>query len=373
MPRSRLSIVGVVVFGGAMLAACGGNGPPKPPPPEVGAVTLKAEAVTLTTVLPGRTESYRVSDVRPQVNGIIQHRLFTEGGTVTAGQPLYQIDPAPYLAAYNNARAALATAQAKAARYAALWQQHAIAHQDYDDAQAAYLEAKANADTAAINLGYTKVVAPISGRISRSAVTEGALVTANQATALATIQTLDPIYVDINQSSAELLNLKLAVQGGRLTQNAPAEARTTLTLDNGTAYPTPGKLAFSEVTVDATTGAITLRAVFPNPDGILLPGMFVRATVVEGTRPDAILAPQQAIGRTEKGDPTAYTVDARGIARLNVIKVGQAVGDKWLVLEGLKAGDRLIVEGLQKVQADQPVHAVPAGTTPAPQGNQGQH
>jgi RND family efflux transporter MFP subunit len=363
----------VIVLGSAMLAACGGGGPQKPPPPEVGVVTLKAEAVTLTTTLPGRTESYRASDVRPQVNGIIQRRLFTEGGTVTAGQPLYQIDPAPYIAAYNNAKAALAAAQAKASRYAALWRQAAVAHQDYDDAQAAYLQAKANVDAAAINLGYTKVVAPISGRISRSSVTEGALVTANQATALATIQTLDPIYVDINQSSAELLNLKLAVAGGRLTQNAPTEARTTLTLDNGTAYPSPGTLQFSEVTVDATTGAVTLRALFPNPDSILLPGMFVRALVIEGNKPDAILAPQQAIGRTEKGDPTAYTVDAKGMARLNVIKVGQAVGDKWLVLSGLKAGDRLIVEGLQKVQADQPVHAVPAGSKPAPAASPDQH
>jgi membrane fusion protein (multidrug efflux system) len=308
------------------------------------------------------------------VNGIVLKRLFTEGGMVTAGQPLYQIDPAPYIAAYNNAKAALATARAKAVRYAALWRQTAVAHQDYDDAQAAYLQAKANADAAAINLGYTKVTAPISGRISRSSVTEGALVTAAQTTALATIQTLDPIYVDINQSSAELLNLRLAVQGGRLTQNAPAEARTTLTLDNGAAYPTPGKLEFSEVTVDATTGAVNLRALFPNPDGILLPGMFVRALVIEGTKPDAILAPQQAIGRTEKGDPTAYTVDAQGIARLRVIKIGQAIGDKWLVLDGLKAGDKLIVEGLQNVHADAPVRAVPAGSKPAPQATgQGQH
>jgi len=329
-------------------------------------VTLTAQAVSLTTTLPGRTESYRVSDVRPQVSGIVQRRLFTEGGTVTAGQPLYQIDPAPYVAALNNAKAVLAAARAKAARYGQLWRQNAIAHQDYDDAQAAFLEAKANADTAAINLGYTRVVAPISGRISRSAVTEGALVTANQATALATIQTLDPIYVDINQSSTELLDLKLAIQGGRLTRDAPAEARTMLTLDNGAAYPAPGRLEFSEVTVDATTGAVTLRAVFPNPDGILLPGMFVRATIIEGNKPDAILAPQQAIGRTEKGDPTAYVVDAGGIARLRVIKVGQAIGDKWLVLDGLKAGDRLIVEGLQKVHADAPVRAVPAGSKPAP-------
>src|SRR3569833_68295 len=301
-----LPSLGALVLGSAMLASCGGGGPPKPPRPEGGGVTLKAESVQRTTVLPGRTESYRVSDVRPQVNGIVQRRLFTEGGTVTAGQPLYQIDPAPYIAAYNNAKAALATAQAKAARFAALWRQAAVAHQDYDDAQAAYLQAKANAEAAAIILGYTKVVAPGAGRISRSAVTEGALVTANQAPALATIQTLDPIYVDINQSSAELLNLKLAVAGGRLTQDAPSEARTTLTLDNGAAYPSPGKLEFSEVTVAATTGAVTLHTLFPIPDGILLPGMFVRALVIEGYKPDAILAPQQTNNHTKKSNPTAY-------------------------------------------------------------------
>ena len=372
--RREIFRFGALAFAGAALAACGGSGPPKMGPPEVGVVTLKPQAVELTAQLPGRTESYRVSDVRPQVSGVILKRLFVEGGTVTAGQPLYQIDPATYIAALNNEKAAEATAQSKFVRYAALLKQNAVAKQDYDDAKAAFLQAKANADTAAINLNYTKVAAPISGRISRSAVTEGALVTADQATALATIQTLDPIYVDINQSSAELLNLKLAMQGGRLTQDTPQEARTGLVLDNGTPYPSQGTLQFSEVTVDATTGAVTLRAVFPNPSGILLPGMFVRATIVEGNKPDAILAPQQAIGRNEKGDPTAYVVDAKGMARLRVIKTGQAIGDKWLVQDGLKAGDRLIVEGLQKVQADTPVHAVPAGSKPAapPQG-QGQH
>ncbi|MBS0469773.1 MAG: efflux RND transporter periplasmic adaptor subunit [Proteobacteria bacterium] len=364
LPANRLVALVSVVFTCALLAACGGDAPPKRPPPEVGVVTLKAQPATLTTTLPGRTESYRVSDVRPQVSGVVLRRFFVEGGLVKAGEPLYQIDPAPFIAAYDNAKATLAAARSKAERYTALLHQNAIARQDYDDAQAAYLVAKANADTARINLTYTKVLAPISGRIGRSSVTEGALVTADQTTALATIQTLDPIYVDINQSAAELLNLKLAVQGGRLTQDAPAVARVSLTLDNGTPYPTEGKLEFSEVTVDPATGAVTLRALFANPDGILLPGMFVRALVIEGTRPNAILAPQQAIGRTEKGEPTAYVVDAKGIARLHVLKIGQAIGSKWLVQDGLRAGDRLIVEGLQKVQADQPVHAVPAGSKP---------
>jgi membrane fusion protein (multidrug efflux system) len=369
--RRDLFRFGAFILAGAALAACGGGGPPKMPLPEVGVVVLKPQAVELTAVLPGRTESFRVSDVRPQVNGIVKKRLFTEGGNVTQGQPLYQIDPATYIAALNNAKAAEATAYSKFVRYGALLKTNAIAKQDYDDVKAAYLQAKANADTAAINLGYTKVAAPISGRISRSAVTEGALVTADQATALTTIQTLDPIYVDINQSSAELLNLKLAMEGGHLTKDTPQQARTTLTLDNGTPYPSPGTMQFSEVTVDATTGAVTLRAVFPNPTGILLPGMFVRATIIEGNKPDAILAPQQAISRNEKGDPIAYIVDAQGMARLRVIKTGQAIGDKWLVQDGLKAGDRLIVEGLQKVQADTQVHAVPAGSAPA--APSGQH
>ncbi|HWD28405.1 MAG TPA: efflux RND transporter periplasmic adaptor subunit [Rhizomicrobium sp.] len=364
---------GALVLASAVLAACGGKGPPKMGPPEVGVVTLKPQAVVLTATLPGRTESYRVSDVRPQVSGVVLKRLFVEGGLVKAGQPLYQIDPATYIAALNNAKAALATAQAKYERYAALLKQVAISKQDYDDAKAAYLQAKANVDTAAINVNYTKVAAPISGRISRSMVTEGALVTADQTTALATIQTLDPIYVDINQSSAELLNLKLAMQGGHLTQDSPQQARTTLTLDNGTPYPNPGTMQFSEVTVDATTGAVTLRAVFPNPNDILMPGMFVRATIIEGNKPDAILAPQQAVSRNEKGDPIAYTVDAQGMARLHILKTGEAIGDKWLVQDGLKAGDKLIVEGLQNVHADTPVHAVPAGSKPAaPQQGQNQ-
>ncbi|HEY1629832.1 MAG TPA: efflux RND transporter periplasmic adaptor subunit [Rhizomicrobium sp.] len=348
-----------------LTVGCGPSAPPPRPAPEVGVVTIKAQPVELTTVLPGRTDPTATSDIRPQVGGLLKARLFEEGAVVTAGQALYQIDPSLYQQAYDNARAALATAKAKSARYAALVKLKAIAPQDYDDALAAYKQALANTETARINLGYTTIPAPITGRIGRSAVTPGALVTADQTTALATIQTLDPIFVDITQSSAELLNLKLEMQGGKLTRNGPADARVTLMLDNGTPYNEDGKLQFSEVTVDPSTGAVTLRAIFPNPSGNLLPGMFVRATIIEGVQQNAILAPQQGVSRNEKGDPIAYIVDAKGIARLRALKAPRAIGDKWLVTDGLKPGDRLITEGLQKVVADTPVHAVPAGSKPA--------
>jgi membrane fusion protein (multidrug efflux system) len=343
------------------LAGCGKSNSGYPHgTPDVGVVTIQYQRAVLTTELAGRTNPYKTSDVRPQVNGILKALLFTEGGNVTAGQPLYQIDPAPYQAAYDNARAALATAKAKASRYGALLKVNAVAPQDYDDAEAAYKQALATTQTAAINLGFTKITAPISGRIGRSSVTQGALVTSDQTTALATIQRLDPIYVDITQSSTELLNLKLAMEGGHLTDSSPADARVTLQLDNGVQYNLEGKLQFSEVTVDPTTGTVTLRAIFPNPAGILLPGMFVRATVIEGVQNNAILAPQQGVSRDEKGDPTAEVVDAKGIARLRVLKTSRTIGDQWLVTDGLKPGDRLIVEGLQKVVPDAPVHAVPA-------------
>lgn len=325
-------------------------------------VVIKTQPVELTTVLPGRTDPFEVSDVRPQVNGLLLKRLFTEGSVVKPSQPLYQIDPRPYQAAYNNAVAGLATAKAKAERYAALVKQNAVAPQDYDDARAAYKEAAANVDAARINLGYTRITAPIGGRIGRSAVTEGALVTANQTTALATIDTLDPIYVDITQSASELLTLKLAVEHGRLQSNADPEAPVTLELDNGVRYPIQGKLQFSEVTVDQTTGAVTLRAIFPNPNGVLLPGMFVRATIIEGIEPKAILAPQQGVSRDEKGDPICYVVNAKGRAELRQLKVPRAIGDKWLVTSGLSPGDKLIVEGLQRVSVNAQVHAVPAGS-----------
>lgn len=355
-----------VLLGSLAVTGCGPSESPKRPPPEVGVVVIHTQPVELKTVLPGRTDPYAVSEVRPQVTGIVKARLFKEGGNVTAGQPLYQIDPALYRAAYDNAHAALASAKATAARYAKLLKLNAIARQDYDNAQAAYKQALANAQTARINLDRTTIKAAISGRISRSSVTQGALVSADQTTALATIQTLDPIYVDIVQSSTQLLDLKQAMQDGQMTQNAPGKARVTLQLDNGTQYPTAGILQFSEVTVDQNTGEVTLRAIFPNPNDILLPGMFVRATIIEGVKKDGILVPQQGVSHNEKGQPTAIIVDAKGIARLRILKTSRAIGDKWLVTKGLKPGDKLIVEGLQKVQPDAPVHAVPASLEKKP-------
>jgi len=358
------------IFVAALLltaAACNRDNGGKPPPPEVGVVTVQPQQAVLEAELPGRTSPYTTSQVRPQVNGIIQARLFKEGGKVTAGQPLYQIDPKPYRAVYDNAAATLATAKAKATRYEALVKQKAIAPQDYDDALAAYKEAAANAEAARINLDYTRITAPISGIIGRSLVTQGALVTANQADALATIQTLDPIYVDINQSNSELLALKRAMAEGQITRDAPQTARATLTLDDGSTYAHDGVFEFSEVTVDQTTGTVTLRARFPNPDGLLLPGMYVRARIVEGISERAILAPQQAVSRNEKGEPTALIVDDKGIVKLRLLKVSRTVGSNWLVTDGLKAGDKLIVEGLQNAHPDQPVHAVPVKSGPATQ------
>ena len=329
------------------------------PPPAVGYIVLKERPVPLTAELPGRTDPYAVSDVRPQVSGLILHRLFTEGSVVKAGQPLYQIDPAPFQAAYESAQAALASTKVKASRYAALLKANAIAPQDVDDAQAAYLQAKSAADTARINLNYTHIAAPISGRIGASSVTEGALVTASQATVLATISTLDPIYVDIVQSSAELLALRRAAQAGQIGAGV---ADVTMKLDDGSDYPLKGKLQFTDVTVDATTGAVRLRALFPNPDGLLLPGMYVRATVNQGIDQHGILVPQLAVSRNPKGEPTALVLDDKNIARLRVIKTDRAIGSNWQVMDGLKAGDKLIVEGMQKAQPDMPVTAMPAQT-----------
>jgi membrane fusion protein (multidrug efflux system) len=350
--------LGVVILFAAALSACGK--PPqqqKMPPAIVGFVVIKEQPVQLTADLPGRTDPFAVSDVRPQVSGIILHRLFTEGSNVKKGQPLYQIDPAPYQAAYESTEASLASTRVKADRYAKLLVANAIAPQDADDARAAYLQAKAAADTARINLDYTKITAPISGRIGASSVTEGALVTAQQATALATISTLDPIYVDIDQSSSELLALRRAMQSGQIGTSV---ADVTLKLDDGSDYALKGKLQFTDVTVDQSTGAVRLRALFPNPDGILLPGMYVRATVTQGLDQHGILVPQQAVNHDPKGEPIVLVVDDKNTARLRVIKTGRAVGGDWQVLDGLKAGDKVIVEGLQKAQPDQPVTPTPS-------------
>jgi membrane fusion protein (multidrug efflux system) len=344
-------------------------------PPEVGVVVLHTQPVEVTTELPGRINPYAVAQVRPQINGIIKARLFREGSDVKAGAVLYQIDPAVYRAAFDqaqaqlaNARANLTTAQLKAERYAALDKQNAISKQDYDDAEAAYLQAKATVEqdaaaleSARINLDYTRITAPIGGRVGISAYTQGALVTANQTDALTSVQTLDPIYVDITQSSAELLALRRGLSAG----GPQASANVTLILEDGSRYARSGKLQFTDITVDQTTGAVTLRALFPNPDGVLLPGMFVRAIVTE-ERVAAILAPQQGITRDPSGRATALVVDRDGIARLRNVETERAIGDRWLVTGGLEAGDRLIVEGLQRVQPGQPVRAVAAGSPARP-------
>ena len=350
----------------AGVAGCGPSKPMKRPPQEVGIVTIHAKPVELTAELPGRTVPYAISEVRPQVDGIIEKRLFTEGSEVKAGQVLYQIDPKPYQAAYDSAAANLATTRSKAKRYKSLLKENAIARQTYDDARAAYLQAEAAAETARINLNYTKVKAPISGRIGISTVTEGALVTANQTAALTTIQTLNPIYVDIAESSTQLLALRQAVAKGQINQSGPMITDVSLRLEDGTKYGQKGKLQFADVTVDPSTGAVTLRALFPNPNRFLLPGMYVRAIISEGVDPHAILAPQQGVARNTKGEPTALVVGKDDKVEQRVLSVSRAVGSNWLVTSGLKSGDRLIVEGTQKVKPGAIVRPVPADLGNAP-------
>ncbi|ECP3904441.1 multidrug efflux RND transporter periplasmic adaptor subunit AcrA [Salmonella enterica] len=331
--------------------------------PEVGVVTLKTEPLQITTELPGRTVAYRIAEVRPQVSGIILKRNFVEGSDIEAGVSLYQIDPATYQATYDSAKGDLAKAQAAAniaeltvKRYQKLLGTQYISKQEYDqalaDAQqatAAVVAAKAAVETARINLAYTKVTSPISGRIGKSSVTEGALVQNGQASALATVQQLDPIYVDVTQSSNDFLRLKQELANGSLKQEN-GKAKVDLVTSDGIKFPQSGTLEFSDVTVDQTTGSITLRAIFPNPDHTLLPGMFVRARLQEGTKPAALLVPQQGVTRTPRGDATVLVVGADNKVENRQIVASQAIGDKWLVTDGLKAGDRVVVSGLQKVR-----------------------
>lgn len=334
-----------------------------PHAPEVGVVTLKSAPLQITTELPGRTSAYRIAEVRPQVSGIILKRNFEEGSEIKAGVSLYQIDPATYQAAYDSAKGDLAKAQASAniaqvtlKRYQKLLGTKYISQQDYDtaladsqQANAAVTAAKAAVETARINLAYTKVTSPISGRIGKSSVTEGALVTSGQTNALATVQQLDPIYVDVTQSSNDFLRLKQELADGKLKQEN-GKAKVKLMTSDGISFAQEGSLEFSEVTVDQTTGSITLRAIFPNPDKTLLPGMFVRAQLEEGTNPDALLVPQQGVTRTPRGDASAMVVGKDDKVEVRELKTSQAIGDKWLVTEGLKNGDRVIVTGLQKVK-----------------------
>ena len=320
------------------------------PPPKVGVITLQPQAFALTSELPGRTSAYRVAEVRPQVNGIILKRLFTEGREVKAGQQLYQIDPALYAATLKSAQATLQSSRSLAERYQLLVDEQAVSRQEFDEARAKQMEAEAALQTATINLRYTKVLAPIAGRIGRSAVSEGALVSNGQSTAMAVIQQLDPIYVDVTQSSLEILKLRNDLASGRLQKAGNNAATVKLLLEDGSEYPQAGQLEFSEVSVDPGTGSVTLRAVFPNPKHDLLPGMFVHAQLQAGVSAQAILAPQQGVTRNLKGQPTALVVNQHDQVELRELQAERTAGNAWLINHGLQAGDRLIVEGLQFVK-----------------------
>jgi membrane fusion protein (multidrug efflux system) len=378
--RRNQMVVAIILGGMLLFTGCGKQdaAPASPPPPEVGVITIQPERAVLTTELPGRVTPHLIAEVRPQVGGIIQQRLFTEGADVKAGQVLYQIDPATYRAAFASARAALARAEANLApvrlreeRFRDLVKIRAVSQQEFDDAHAALLQAeaevesaKAAVETARINLDYTSVKAPISGRIGRSTVTTGALVTANQESALATIQQLDPVYVDITQSTADLLRLRQSLASGLLKNGGATQAQVKLLLEDGTPYAQPGTLKFSEVTVDQSTGSVTLRNLFPNRELLLLPGMFVRAVLEEGVNEQAILVPQRGVTRNQAGNATVMVVGAGEKVEPRLIKVARTVGDNWLVSEGLKAGDRVILEGIQKARPGTVVKAVPFGAAP---------
>ncbi|MCZ7635446.1 MAG: efflux RND transporter periplasmic adaptor subunit [Verrucomicrobia bacterium] len=366
----RLS--GVVVL--ALLTSC--QRPAGPPPAavlEVATFTVTRQPVLLTTELPGRTAAYRIAEIRPQVNGLIQRRLFTEGTDVVAGQDLYQIDPAPFRAALANAQAALGRSEAslpalesRADRFRQALADKAVSQQDFDDAEAALKQAQADAaywramvESARINLGYARVVSPIAGRIGKSSVTDGAIVTAYQPVPLASIQQLDPMYVDVPQSTADLLRLRHRLEEGRLSREGTNGNQVQLVLGDGTRYAHEGTLQFRDVSVDPTTASVILRMVFPNPEGVLLPGMFVRAVVKEGVNDEAILIPQQTVSRDPKGNPLVLLVNEEGKVEQRTLVLDRALGDQWLVSSGLVPGDRVIAEGIQKVRPGVTVKAVP--------------
>ena len=367
----RLPLAGFIVCA-VLLSGCDGqeNQQQHPQAPQVTVHIVKSAPLAVTTELPGRTDAFRVAEVRPQVSGIILRRNFTEGSDVKAGDSLYQIDPATYQAAYDNAKGELAKAQAAAniahltvKRYLPLVGTQYVSKQEYDQApaqqaDATVVAAKAGVESARINLAYTKVTSPVDGRIGKSSVTEGALVTNGQAAALATVQQLDPMYVDVTQSSNDFLRLKQTS-----LQKGDTASSVELLMENGQPYPLKGTLQFSDVTVDQSTGSITLRAIFPNPQHLLLPGMFVRARIDEGTQPDAILVPQQGVTRTPRGDATVMVVNDKNQVESRTVVAPQAIGDRWLVTEGLKNGDRVIVSGLQKVRPGVTVVATPDTTT----------
>ena len=365
--------VGLLACASALaLGGCGEQSPPAPPPPSVGVVELTVQNAPLMTELPGRIAALETAEVRPQINGIIRRRLFAEGAQVRAGQMLYEIEDAPYRAALGQAQGALARAQAsiratalQAQRYRDLVGINAVSRQEADNAAASAQQARADVaaqqaavQAARVNQDFTRIRAPISGRIGRSLFTPGALVQAGQADPLATIQRTDIVYVDVTQSAAQIIDLKQAMKAGGV--GVAAGARVQLLLPNGSTYPIEGRLQFSEVTVDPSSGAVTLRATFANPDGLLLPGMYVRARLVEGERSQVVLAPQQGISRDARGRATAMVVGTNNKAELRQVETDRAVGDKWIVTKGLKAGDRLIVEGLVNLRPGTVVKPGPA-------------
>ena len=367
--------------GGA--AGAQGGGAPQMPPAQVTVVTLKAEPITLTRELPGRTSAVAEAEVRPQVNGIVKRRLFSEGGIVKAGQPLYELDDSVYRAEFDNARAALAKAEAAAhaaqltaKRAAELRRIDAVSEQEKEDAVAAQHSAEADVAAARamvarnrLNLVYARIASPITGRVGMSAITAGALVTANQDAPLATVQQLDPIYVDVNQSSSEWLRLRREIASGALTAG-DAGMPVEIVLEDGSHYAHSGKLQASDVTVDEGTGSFALRVLVPNPEFVLRPGMYVTAVLAEGKDQDAVLAPQQGVTRDPKGNASALVVGPDGKVELREVKVSRTIGDKWLVDEGLRPGDRVIVEGVQKVQPGMPAQAIELGSAPpAPPGS----
>jgi membrane fusion protein (multidrug efflux system) len=349
-----------------MLSACGGKpaGPPQGMKGQVTVVTLTSQPVTLTRILPGRTRAFFVAEVRPQVNGIVKKRRFTEGSDVKAGQILYDIDDRLYKAAYDSAVAKLQQAQLAAKRSAELARIDAVSTQDNETAIADAAGAQAAVDSSKATLEYAHIAAPISGRIGKSSVTEGALVAAGQPTALATIQQLDPVYVEVEQSSSEWLTLKREIDAGQVQSERSATPARIL-LEDGTRYAHDGKFQFADVSVDPTTGNFLVRAIVPNPELMLLPGMYVRAEIDEGQLSQAVLAPQQGITRDPKGDASAFVVSTNGTVEARTVHVSRTVGDKWLVSSGLAAGDRLIVEGLQKIGPGMPVDATEQGAQPA--------
>ncbi|ENZ8247346.1 TPA: efflux RND transporter periplasmic adaptor subunit [Klebsiella aerogenes] len=376
--HARVSLLSSLIISALLLTGCDNSGDQQAQPqaPQVSVHVVHSEPLSVTTELPGRTSAFRVAEVRPQVSGIILKRNFVEGSDIKAGESLYQIDPATYQAAWNSAKGDEAKAEAAAAiahltvkRYVPLLGTQYISQQEYDQAVATarqadadVVAAKAAVENARINLAYTKVTSPIDGRIGKSSVTEGALVTNGQADAMATVQQLDPIYVDVTESSNDFMRLKQ-----ESLQRGDDSKSVQLIMENGQPYSLKGSLQFSDVTVDESTGSITLRAVFPNPQHTLLPGMFVRARIDEGVNPQAILVPQQGVTRTSRGDATVLIVNAQNQVENRKVTAAQAIGDKWLITSGLQNGDKVIVSGLQKVRPGVTVKATEDTAAPAAQ------